>query len=132
MADMYGAIRSNEFQVKDPKAFKVWFEANVKFGEDIEFWNDYQDPNTVSFGGHGQYPCAWPNQLSPITEDDDYDLDDEQWDLDELAEEVRKHLCEGQEMRVLAAGHEKLRYVAATHLVISHTSVKFDQLYEGN
>jgi len=45
---------------------------------------------------------------------------------------VRPHLFPGEQLRVLAAGHEKLRYVAATHLIVTETSVDYFDLYEGN
>ncbi len=36
MADMYGALRSNEFKVKNVKAFQTWFEQYI-FGDNTEF-----------------------------------------------------------------------------------------------
>jgi len=58
MADMYGAVRSNIFKVKDPDAFIQWFEENVRFGDDIQIWKE--DDQAVSFGGYEMYPSAWP------------------------------------------------------------------------
>lgn len=133
MADMYGAVRSNEFEVIDRSAFVEWFNNHVHFGHSIELWVvcDDDDGVTVAFGGYEQYPSAWPCQ---VLDADDPEVDDpnEAWDLDEFAAELRKHLAPGEEFRVLAAGHEKLRYVAVTHLVITHTEVKYESLYEGN
>ena len=124
MADMYGAIRSNVFKVKDVEAFTQWFEANVRFGYEIEVWGDAEG---VAFGAHEQYPNAYP--MTVPSEDDD---ENGEWDLEAFAVEVRKHLLPGEEFRVLAAGNEKLRYVAATHLIITHNKVDFVNLCEGN
>lgn len=129
MADMYGAVRSNDFKVNDAEAFVKWFNESVHFGHEIRLWP--VDTNTFVFGGYEQYPSAWPCQ---ILDDEDPEVDDpnEAWDLDEFAAELRKHLAPGEEFRVLAAGNEKLRYVAVTHLVISHEKCDYTSLYEGN
>ena len=122
MADMYGAIRSNWFKVKDAEAFKAWFEENCHFGYEIELWCE---DGRAAFGGYEQYPSAWPRY-----QDDDEDVYD--YDLEYFAELVRVHLEDGEELRVLAAGNEKLRYVNATHLVVTHETVTFSDLTEGN
>lgn len=125
MSDMYGAVRSNKFKVLDVEAFKEWFEADVKFGDGIEVWQ-YPD-NAVAFGGYTMYPSAWP--LIPGGEDDDADPE---WSLAAFAAAVRLHLAPGEEFRVLACGHEKLRYTAASHLKVTHDSETYTSLYEGN
>lgn len=125
MADMYGAVRSNKFKVKDVEVFKEWFKKNVLFGCDIQVW--VYSENTVCFGGCEQYPNAYPNV--PAVDEDSFV---EPWDLEEFAEAVREHLLPGEELRVLAAGHKKLRYVGATYLVVTHEKVTFTDLYEGN
>lgn len=128
MSDMYGAVCSNVFKVKDVNAFKTWFNENVSFGSEIELWGDDEG---VSFGGYEQYPNAYPMTVPTEDEYDDFQ-DPEEWDLEAFAVEIRKHLLPEQELRVLAAGHEKLRYVAVGHLVIGHNKATFDHLYEGN
>ena len=119
MADMYGAVRSNVFQVKDVEVFKKWFTEEVRFGHQILLWCDEKG---VSFGGYEQYPSAMPRMPG----------EGEPWELESFAAAVREHLQDGEEFRVLAAGHEKLRYVAAGHLVVTADSVTFTDLYEGN
>jgi hypothetical protein len=124
MADMYGAVRSNVFKVKNVEAFKTWFNENAYFGSEIEFWGDVD--GGITFGGYEQYPSAYPRK--PY----DDDFEQEEWDLEAFATEVRKHLLPKEEFRVLAAGNEKLRYVAATHLAIDDTTAVYTDLYEGN
>lgn len=121
MADMYGAIRSNWFSVKDPDAFRDWFEETCHFGYDVELWIE---DGRAAFGGYEQYPSAWPRY---VEDDETHD-----YDLEYFAELIRAHLADGEELRVLAAGNEKLRYVAASHLVVSHEAVTFNDLCEGN
>lgn len=129
MSDMYGAVRSNEFKVLDAEAFKKWFSANVSFGSEIEVWE--HSTNVMCFGGYEQYPSAYPMTVEAEDEDED-DFESAEWDLEAFAAEVRKHLQPGEEFRVLAAGNEKLRYVAAGHLIITHTTAVFSNYYEGN
>jgi hypothetical protein len=137
MADMYGAVRSNEFRVKDPAAFVAWFKERVLFGDAIEVWDD--GGGVVSFGGYEQYPSAYPRtpgvgRLVEIDGQRFYEEDEQpgDWDLEEFAAEIRKHLEPGEEFRVLAAGNEKLRYVSATHLIVTHDTAEFHDYYEGN
>jgi hypothetical protein len=156
MADMYGAVRSNWFKVKDSAAFRAWFESRVRFGSEIEVWSEGYDGRTgadvVAFGGYEQYPSAYPmmpgepdvqkriEELHAIATDESIDpnarthannelenlqLDPEfympenaEWDLDAFAAEFRAHLAEPQDVQVIAAGHEKLRYVGCSALFI--------------
>lgn len=121
MADMYGAVRSNWFVVKDAAAFRDWFTESAYFGDEIELW---QEGERFAFGGYEQYPSAWPRYQE--------DGDTHDYDLEYFAELIRAHLAEGEEFRVMAAGAEKLRYVAANRLVVTHSDVSFTDMYEGN
>lgn len=132
MSDMYGAIRSNVFKVKDVEAFKAWFTASVTFSDGVQLWTNYGD-DKVAFGGMCQYPNAYPQVPAHHAEDEiDSDLEQEDWDLQAFATEVRKHLADGEEFRVLAAGSERLRYVSATHLIVSASKAEFHSYDEGN
>lgn len=121
MADMYGAVRSNWFAVKDPDSFAQWFEKNCYFGDAIELWIEGEK---AAFGGYEQYPNAWPRY---VDEDETHD-----YDLEYFAELIRAHLQDGEAFRVMAAGNEKLRYVAASKLAITQADAAFVDLYEGN
>ncbi len=127
MSDMYGAVRSNEFQVKNVEAFKTWF-GNYIFGDATEFWVDKLNDDgsgTVSFGGEEQYPSAYPkfkkydvdDGLEP-NENDYYDIEDVH-DLDGWADELKVHLADGEVFQVVAGGNEKMRYVAYSELLIA-------------
>jgi len=131
MSDMIGAVRSNTFKVKDVKAFTDWFNENVKFGEEVQLWPNSTDTG-MSFGGYEQYPNAYPRRYEGNVEEDADSVEVVEWDLEEFATEIRKHLLPGEEFRVLAGGHEKLRYVSFTHLIITHETAVFNNYYEGN
>jgi hypothetical protein len=116
MADMYGAVRSNSFRVKNIDNFKAWF-ATYHFGYDIELWVDDAAERTLSFGGYEQYPSAYPRVMD--SEDGTADAD-----LQVFAEELCEHLKEGEVFSVTAGGHEKLRYVSFDQLIIAQQHPK--------
>ena len=139
MADMYGAVRSNEFRVKDVEAFKTWFEGYI-FGDEIEVWVDTLNEDgsgTVSFGEAGQYPSAYPrirvwntdDGLPENEEDDDWEAVEA--DLDQFAMELRQHLVASEIFQVVAGGAEKLRYVGFTELLIAEDvdTVRWNIIY---
>jgi hypothetical protein len=119
MADMYGAVRSNVFTVKDVEKFRAWFEG-YHFGGEIELFNRGEE-RQVSFGGYEQYPSAHPRRF------DGDDLIDA--DLQAFAEELCEHLEPGEVFSVMAGGNEKLRYVSFDQLIIAQEHPK-DPLYE--
>ncbi len=123
MADMYGALRSNWFTPVDVDACKRFLNEEVSFGDTEIF--DHGD-GRLAIGGELQYPNASP--MTPMDDDGNY----VEYDLEAFATAMRKHLAPGEQFRVFAAGNEKLRYVAATHLVVTHESVVFNSYCEGN
>lgn len=125
MADMHGAVRSSYFKVKDVDAFKRWFAEHVQFGDNIDVWDN---DDGVAFGSYEMYPSAWPNHPA----DEDEDIEAQPWDLDAFAAELRQHLLPGETFNVVAAGNEKLRYVGAQQLIITHDDVKWSSFYAGN
>jgi len=122
MADMYGAVRSNDFRVKDVPAFEKWF-ANYRFGDNVEVWThlngvggsgDYS--GDVSFGGEEQYPNAYP--MKAYTDADPCpDIDEA--DLNVFARELREHLMPEEIFHVVSGGAENLRYVGCSELIIA-------------
>ncbi len=110
MADMYGAMCSNTFTVRDVTQFKAWF-ANYYFGDDIELFINEKERH-VCFGGYEQYPSAYPRQR-----DEDGEMNDA--DLSVFAAGLCVHLVDGQIFNVVAGGNEKLRYVDFSQLIIA-------------
>ena len=110
MADMYGAISSNTFTVKNVEKFKAWF-AGYHFGDEIELFIREEECH-VSFGSYEQYPSAHPRVM-------DSDGFPEDADLKTFAEELCGHLEDGEVFSVTAGGNEKLRYVSFDQLIIA-------------
>jgi len=120
MADMYGAVCSNVFTVKDVEKFKEWFEA-YRFGDDIEPFIREKERH-VSFGGYEQYPSAYPRRLDA----DGLPIDA---NLEAFAEQLCEHLDPGEVFSVTAGGNEKLRYVSFDQLIVAQEHPK-EPLYE--
>jgi hypothetical protein len=111
MADMYGAVSSNWFVVKDVEAFKSWFE-KYYFGEDIELFV-HEETQEISFAGYEQYPSAYPRFYDE--ESEDY----VEVELKQFALELAEHLEEGEVFALVGGGNEKLRYVSYDQLIIA-------------
>jgi hypothetical protein len=120
MADMYGAVCSNTFTVKDLERFQSWFE-HYSFGGEIQLFIRAEE-RQVSFGGYEQYPSAHPRRFDA----DGFPTDA---DLQAFAEELCNHLEPGEVFSVTAGGNEKLRYVSFDQLIIAQEHPK-DPLYE--
>ena len=113
MADMYGAICSNSFIVKDVAAFETWFDGYY-FGDEVTVSVIDKESRELCFAGYAQYPSAYPRRYN--TEADDYE---EVEDLKQFASELAEYLEEGEVLSVVAGGHEKLRYVSFDQLIIA-------------
>jgi hypothetical protein len=111
MADMYGAVCSNVFQVKNVEKFKEWF-AQYHFGQNIELFMSNKEQH-VSFGGYEQYPSAYPRIM------DEEENEFIEVNLNAFAKELCEHLEPHQIVNVVAGGNEKLRYVSFDQLIIA-------------
>jgi hypothetical protein len=112
MADMYGAVSSNNFTVKDVEAFEEWFDG-YHFGEDVTLFKNEENLGTLSFAGYQQYPSAYPRQYDEEAED--Y----VEVELKQFAMELVEYLEEGEVFSVVGGGNEKLRYVSYDQLIIA-------------
>jgi hypothetical protein len=140
MSSMYGAVSSDWFEVRDVEAFKAFFETYVLFGDEIEIFIHPEKKNFVAFGGYEEYPYAHPRCDMDIAEDapEHYVFEDEDdglsvgWDLDSFADAMREHLVANEQLKVVAAGNNDLRYVGASMLIVSHHEHRFERFSAGN
>lgn len=143
MSSMYGAVRSDWFEVRDIEAFKSWFETYVSFGDEIEIFIHPEKKNCVAFGGYEECPSARPRcdsdaaDTAPkhyVFEDDDDGLY-VSWDLDSFADEMREHLVENEQLKVVATCHEGHKgpcYVGAQMLIVTRHEHRFERFSAGN
>jgi hypothetical protein len=104
MANWYGVLRSNYFQVKDYGAFVDWLK-----GFQLEMLTDDEGVGFASTG-EGYVPTS--------KADPDYDEDGVEIDVD-FFEELATHLAEGSVCIVMQSGHEKLRYITGEAWLIT-------------
>lgn len=96
MSNYGGIARSNYFQVKDEEAFRSDMERL-----ELTVVNNHDDKGFALLAdGH---EAGWPTSVYDEEADEDLDVD--------IADEVAKHLADGQVAVLMEVGHEKLRYV---------------------
>ena len=110
MSDMYGTVCSNDFKVKDVKAFTEWFN-QFYFGDDIDI-SINEAEHEISLSGAESYPSAYPRIIAADNEIEDVELSD-------FAVALCQHLEEDEVFNVVAGGNEKLHYVAFSQLIIA-------------
>lgn len=112
MANYNGTFRTNYFQVTDKEKFQNVVSAMYVANGEVEA---YEENGYFMFGGDGTLMGALPK---PADEDDepDYDL---------MLEQLQDVLPDGEAILLMTAGHEKLRYVIGTTLVITNKGHKF-------
>jgi hypothetical protein len=100
MANYIAHARTNEFKVRDVKAFTKWveeFEAEV-------YWNG--DKCTILFAE------SIPSWRYDEETEDDYDVD--------FTQELYPFLADGEVAVVTEVGHEKLRYLVGVSIAVNH------------
>lgn len=125
MSMVQGLIRSNSFKVKDVKAFKEWFSKNVWYGDNIKIW---KDDESLVFGGYVDHADATPWKIEDSSGERWLTND---WELEDFAVEIRKHLADGEELRVIAISHDKLKSVWAEQIIIDETTCETEGFFEG-
>lgn len=115
MADMYGSLHSSLFKVKDIAAFKDWFTRECSFSCEFEV---VEVDGAVFIRGGGANPRAIPDRITVGDSHDDWDIDE--FGLQEFAEGLRAHLCDGEEVRIMAAGDYKGWPIATAFCLLSN------------
>lgn len=119
MANFYGTARSNYFQVKDADAFEAWAA-----GLDVTVMTNV-DGKFGIFAANTDDGC-FPSVYAPEDVDEDYPLG--------IAEELAKHLADGEVCVLMEAGAEKHRYITAWAVAFDNTgkqvSVHLSDIYE--
>jgi hypothetical protein len=118
-----GSITSNVFRVRNLVAFKKWFLKNTTFEGDVTFIHEGTDALMVQI--NTESPSAMPRRRRA-----DHPGTDE-WDLEAFAVEIRTHLVEDEEFRLLSCGVEHNKRCQAQHLKVTSTAVSFLDLTEG-
>jgi hypothetical protein len=113
MANYIGAIRSSYFKVKDPKAFKEWFD---RMPTQLELWTETDKESDATLYGFGGY-----DSLPSIRYNEETDEDEDIFFLEGLQE----HIDEGWAAIIQEAGREKLRYLIGYVWTVTSEEMEF-------
>lgn len=116
MANYYAATRTNYFRVKDADEFRE-FMSHVYGTEDrIELWEkkDMEDQLVFGFGTNSSI-AGFRDCSSDMDEDEAND----ECDYDAFVEKLQTFVADDDAIIIFESGHEKLRYVTGTALVIT-------------
>ena len=122
MANYECASRTNYFRVTDEERYKELF-AGLSSEDKIDDFT-HKDEEGVVWHGFGSYDSiGWSDGKEPEDPDDD-DEDDDQ-DIVDFAYELQKILPDGEAFILFESGHEKLRYVTGTALIVTKDGTEF-------
>lgn len=117
MANWYGTSRSNYFRVKEEAAFRQWAD-NLHLGI---FEHDQDHGLFAIHPGDWCDNGSWPS--CDLETDEEIDI----------ADQLSKHLAEGQVAVLMTAGAEKLRYITGYAIAVNAdgdvVSVSLDDIY---
>lgn len=117
MANYECVMRSNYFHVKDPDAFRKFME-RVCGG--VELWEEQDNAGNLVFGFGAYGGFGWINPPEDKAEDEPYD-----GDYDTFIIELQEHIAEDDAVIIMEAGHEKMRYVVGSAVIVTHTEIEF-------
>lgn len=113
MSNYYASTRSNYFRVKDEEAFKKWADHL-----DLTIFRSVSSPGMVGIHANNGDCNGWPN----FDYTDDVEID--------IAEDLSKHLEDGQVAVLMETGAEKLRYLVGCATAV-HSSGRLVQVHLG-
>lgn len=116
MANYYCHIRTNYFHVKDPDAFRKFMGRVYGTEDGIELWEEKDADGNLVFGFGTEGGIAG---LRDDVEEEFPDTDDASYDL--FIDGLQEHLCDGDAVIIMEAGHEKLNYVVGSATVVTKT-----------
>lgn len=126
MANYCCTVRTNYFQVKNPKEFRQFMNTVCGSEDSVELWERTAEDGTLHFG-FGCYGGI--AGVIPVDEngklDEDYDVSDA---YDAFLAGLQKHVAENDAVIIMEVGNEKLRYLSGNAAIITSTKVDFVDL----
>jgi hypothetical protein len=115
MANYEAKTLSSYFKVKDPEAFKDWFDGR---SSELERWEKTSDDELLfGFGGY----CSVPSDV--------FNEETEDYDEIDFFGELKNHLADDWGAIIQETGNEKLRYlVAYTWTITSEEVCSYDPM----
>ena len=121
MANYVNIFRSSYFRVKDEDKWKDLWENHVD-GEDLEDFSYKDDDGNRwhGFGGSGMY--GYFNNREALEDDD------EMLDPDDFFDKIAELIIGGDACVIYYVGHEKLRYISGSVVVVTEGKVQYNNL----
>ena len=116
MANYCGTCRTNYFKVKNEKAF-LNFMNNV-VGDDFYIFDKEDKDGNKSFG----FGCYGEIYGIATKVGDENEVE---YDYDLFLENLQEHIADNDAIIIMEAGHEKLRYVKGSVLVITSAKIMY-------
>ena len=121
MANYNCVVRTNYLHVKDVEAFKRMIDQVVGSEDEVNLWEvTDQDGNPVfalgCYSGIAGIPCE-PD------EEDQVEIDDDSYDR--FIDMLQECVADDDAVIIMEAGHEKLRYVDVSALIITSSETKY-------
>lgn len=113
MANYESCIRTNYFHVNDPEGFKKYMRRVYGTEDSVELWEeqDAEGKPVFGFGTMGGIGGVNPeDENAEEVEDSDYDA---------VINDLQTFVADGDAIIILECGHEKLRYIVGSALVIT-------------
>lgn len=123
MANYNCVQRTNYFHVKDPEAFRNMMDSVV--AEDLKLWeeNGPKGKPVFAFGCYGEI-----SGILHKDQDGEMNIDDNSYD--DFICRLQGSVAEDDSIILIEAGHEKLRYLVDSALIITSKSTRYINLME--
>lgn len=118
MANYECATRTNYFHVKNADAFREFMQRVVSDEGTVGLWEE-KDQSSNPIFGFGCYGSII-GVRSQNADDEDDDLD-----YDVFVDELAKHVAIDDAAIIFESGHEKLRYLTGTAIVVTRNERKY-------
>lgn len=115
MANYTCTIRTNYFHVKDPDAFRSFFQCVYGSEGGIDLWEEKDAAGNPMFGVGAYGGIAG---LRNSTDDEDM-LTADTTSYNEFIDGLQEHVAENDAIIILEAGHEKLRYIVGAATILT-------------
>ena len=140
MANYYCSTRTNYFHVNDPDSFREFMAHVEGCEEDVQLWEekDAEGNPVFGFGCDGNI-FGYVEHNLPVDCDPafngDVTIDDEGLDEDDgpdydvcysaFVKGLQEHVADNDAVIIFESGHEKLRYVVGSAVIITKTDVEY-------
>lgn len=127
MANYECAVRTNYFHVNNEQKFKEYMEKVVASDDVVHVWEG-KDQNGNPVFGFGCYGPLLGLKVPSANMDDTSFNDDYDYDFDLFLDGLARFIEPDDAVIILESGHEKLRYLSGSALIVTKYGVEFMEI----